>query len=81
MASYWHRGSPIPTLFCLVNQVFEVFCTVTDDLGTRTIPTGTAAFLEAVAYDKLELLKSTCAIEGATFFVEYVPSADEWNSY
>lgn len=61
--------------------MFEVFCTVTDDLGTRTIPTGTAAFLEAVAYDKLNLLQRTCTIEGATFFVEYVPSGDEWNSY
>lgn len=81
MASYWHRGSPIPTLFCLVNQVFEVFCTVTDDLGTRTIPTGTAAFLEAVVYDKLNLLQRTCTIEGATFFVEFVPYSDEWNSY
>lgn len=61
--------------------MFEVFCTITDDLGTRTIPTGTAAFLESVAYDKLDLLRKTCAIEGATFFVEYVPSGDEWNSY
>lgn len=61
--------------------MFEVFCTVTDDLGTRTIPTGTAAFLESVAYDKLDVLRKTCVIEGATFFVEYVPSGDEWNSY
>jgi len=61
--------------------MFEVFCTITDDLGTRTVPTGTAAFLESVAYDKLDILKRTCAIKGATFFVEYVPSADEWNAY
>ena len=61
--------------------MYEVFCTITDDLGTRTIPTGTAAFLETAAYDKLILLRQACGIEGATFFVEYVPAADAWNSY
>ena len=61
--------------------MYEVFCTITDDLGTRTVPTGTAAFLEVVAYDKLDLLRQSCRIEGATFHVEYVPSADAWNSY
>ena len=61
--------------------MYEVFCTITDDLGTRTVPTGTAAFLETAAYDKLDLLRQSCRIEGATFFVEYVPAADTWNSY
>ena len=61
--------------------MFEVFCTITDDLGTRTVPTGSAAFLEAVAYDKLDILRRNCRIEGATFHVEYVPQADAWNSY
>ena len=61
--------------------MYEVFCTVTDDLGTRTVPTGTAAFLEAVAYDKLDILRRSCNIKGASFFVEYVPSGDEWNQY
>jgi len=54
---------------------------ITDDLGTRTSPTGSAAFLEAVAYNKLDILKRSCTITGATFHVEYVPSADAWNSY
>ena len=61
--------------------MYEVFCTITDELGTRTVSTGSAAFLEIVAYDKLDLLKRNCTIEGATFFVEYVPQADAWNSF
>ena len=61
--------------------MYEVFCTITDDLGTRTVPTGSAAFLEVVAYDKLDILKRSCTITGATFHVEYVPQADAWNSY
>jgi hypothetical protein len=56
--------------------MYEVFCTITDELGTRTVSTGSAAFLEIVAYDKLDLLKRNCTIEGATFFVEYAPQKD-----
>ncbi len=61
--------------------MYEIFCTITDEYGTRTASTGSAAFLEAVAYDKLDLLRRACTIKGATFHVEYVPQADAWNSY
>ena len=42
--------------------MYEIFCTITDEYGTRTASTGSAAFLEATAYDKLELLKRACTI-------------------
>lgn len=60
--------------------MYEIFATITDDLGTRTMPTGHRAFLEVVA-DGLatELARSYGAL-GHTFHVEYVPAPDAWQA-
>ena len=59
--------------------MYEIFCTITDELGSRTAPTGHAAFLEVVAHDKLDVLQRTYPDD--QFWVEWVPAADAWNSY
>lgn len=51
--------------------MFEVFCTVSDDLGTRSFPTGHGSFLEVTAYDLAADLART--YRDQSFYVEYVP--------
>ena len=59
--------------------MYEIFCQITDELGSRVFPTGHANFLEACAYDTLSLLQNRYPEND--FWVEWVPAADAWNSY
>ena len=59
--------------------MYEIFCTLTDELGSRVVPTGHAAYLEVVAHDKLDTLQRSYPDE--ELWVEFVPASDSWNSY
>ncbi len=37
--------------------MFQIFCTITDDMGSRTVPTGHATYIETCAYDIADQLK------------------------
>ena len=51
--------------------MYEIFCTVSDELGTRSVATGHGSFLEAVADDlAAELARS---YRDQSFYVEWVP--------
>jgi hypothetical protein len=54
--------------------VFEIFCSVSDELGSRSLPIGEAFFLEASAWDRAEELARS--FRDRSFFVDWsVPSA------
>lgn len=59
--------------------MYEIFCTITDELGSRVVPTGHAHYLEVVADGKAEELKRIYPKND--FWVEWVPAADAWNGY
>ena len=59
--------------------MYEIFSIISDEYGTRTVPTGYASFLESSAYDEMNVMQKTQP--ETTFYVEYVPSSDEWNAY
>lgn len=61
--------------------MFEIYCTITDELGSRSAPTGRASFLEACAHDiAADLARSYAADPSCSFHVEYVPAADAWHA-
>lgn len=59
--------------------MYEVFAVITDDLGTRSVPTGDGSnrrsFAEALMMERMLENPET------RFFVDYVPSEDEFNAY
>jgi hypothetical protein len=61
--------------------MFEVLCTTTDEFGTRTGPTGEGSINEEKARRLADAMRRRYGEPGTRFFVEWVPSADEWNAY
>ena len=48
--------------------MFETFCTITNDQGSRVVPTGHAFHTEEAAYDHVEALERS--YPGQRFWVE-----------
>lgn len=59
--------------------MFEIFATISDDYGVRSVSTGRGFFLETSAYDEMKVMQKTQ--KDVEFYVDYVPSDGEWNSY
>lgn len=59
--------------------MYEVFATITDELGSRTVPTGRGGFLEITAHEVKEEMQRR--EPGVSFSVEWVAWADSWNSH
>lgn len=59
--------------------MYEVFATITDELGTRCIPTGEGSVHRNVAENLMvrRMIKHPTVL----FHVDYVPSEDEFNAY
>lgn len=60
-------------------KMFEIFCSITDELGTRSGTTGHGALQEPTAYLMMEKLQREHPAH--RFYVEFVPSPDAWNMY
>jgi hypothetical protein len=59
--------------------MYEVFAVITDSLGTRMVPTGDGSVNRQIAENLL--LRRMTAEPTTEFFLNYVPSPDEWNAY
>jgi hypothetical protein len=59
--------------------MFEIITTITDEYGTRTVPTGIASYSRAALV--LELAGLARRHPGQTFAVEAVIFGDEFNAY
>jgi hypothetical protein len=53
--------------------MFEIFCTITNDQGSRVIPTGHAYHLEACAWDCVAQLQRS--YPNGTFWVDWTVPA------
>ena len=60
-------------------MTYEIFATITDDLGTRTIPTGIWGWSRADVV--LELAGLTRRHPGQTFYIEEVFPEDAFNAF
>jgi hypothetical protein len=59
--------------------MYEIFASITDEYGSRSVPTGRRFFLETSAYDGMKVMQKYD--KDCDFYVEYVPAGDEWNCY
>lgn len=59
--------------------MWEVFAFVSDELGDRTVPTGDGSINRGVAENLM--LRRMIQNPSTKFFVDYVPSPDEFNAY
>jgi hypothetical protein len=59
--------------------MYEVSNTLTDDYGTRVVATGFGSINYSTA--EKQLLQLTAKYPGQSFFIEYIPSEDEFNAY
>ena len=59
--------------------MYEIFASITDEYGSRSVSTGRGFFLETSAYDEMKVMQKYD--KDCDFYVEYVPAEDEWNSY
>lgn len=61
--------------------MWEVLCTTSDELGIRTGPTGSGSIYRSGALKLAKELRKKHGDETTRFFVEWVPSEDEWNAW
>ena len=59
--------------------MFELYCTLTDELGSRVVPTG-HAFHDEIAAEHCQARLSAAYPENR-IWVEFVPAQDAWNGY
>lgn len=59
--------------------MFEVLAIITDELGTRTVPTGDGSINRGIAENLM--LRRMIAEPTIPFYVEYIPPEDEFNAY
>jgi hypothetical protein len=59
--------------------MYEIYALITDELGSRAVPTGFGFYLETTAYDRLTEMQ--IIYPNDDFYVEFVPSSDHFNSY
>ena len=59
--------------------MFEIFASITDEFGSRSGTTGRGFYSESSAYKEMEIMQKS--EPDCDFYVEYVPSGDEWNCY
>ena len=60
-------------------HMFEVFCVLTDEYGTRNGPTGEGSHSETIAYEQMAKLKRYHP--DAHFYVEWVAPQDWAHAY
>jgi hypothetical protein len=58
--------------------VFEIYCSIDDDYGSRAVPTGQGFATEAAAQAAAARLAASQWSPPATFYVQWVPSDDAW---
>lgn len=61
-------------------MTYEIFCTITDDLGTRCTPTGIWGYSRADVVLELAGLTRRSRV-GATFHIEEVWPEDAFNAF
>jgi hypothetical protein len=59
--------------------MYEVFAVITDELGTRVVPTGDGSDYRENAENLM--MRRMVNHPSTEFFVDYVPSPDEFNAY
>jgi len=57
--------------------MYEVFAVITDEHGTRSVPTGDGS--NNLAFAENLMLQRMIEEPDTKFFVEYVPFQDQWN--
>ena len=61
--------------------MWEVLCTITDEHGTRSGQTGQGSINAGVAQNLANEMRARYGNSSTRFYVEWVPSEDEWNAY
>lgn len=59
--------------------MYEVFCLITDEHGSRYVPTGDGSMHRKVAEHLMQ--KRVIANPTVQFFIEYTHSEDQFNAY
>ena len=59
--------------------MYEVFAIISDELGTRTIPTGDGALSQSTAENFM--MRHMIENPETRFFVDFVPSEDYFHAY